>query len=309
MYTLQHPSRPVCWCVCSCWQPWEICHGHPRGHLGLPGGRLTLGCSSQTAAGAGGAAAAAGLLCSHCGSKVPCAEPSVADSAEVQVGFRACKTTFCCSVPARQLAVQCRKPLSNWHLCCAVLCSWAGVSEQHSSRTSQHVCMSSKLCLSAMMHPQQCTLCIPRLFASCSLEYTTPHAILTYRADPTSPMHAVLTCRQHILAGALSALSGQQGLSSRSAADALAAVALLEGQDSSSALQAFLSARQQWVQQQLEQAAQGRSGQDPGQVLADLAQTVQSCIAQVRRGACCMLGCWGVLSWWVQFSRLKRGVE
>lgn len=87
--------------------------------------------------------------------------------------------------------------------------------------------------------------------------------------------------RQHILAGALSTLSGQQGLSSRAAADALAAVALLEGQDSAAALQGFLSARQQWVQQQLEQAAQGQAGEPPGQVLATLAQTVQSCVAQV----------------------------
>lgn len=64
----------------------------------------------------------------------------------------------------------------------------------------------------------------------------------------------------------------------------MAAVALLEGQDSSAALRCFLAARQQWVQQQLEQAAQGKAGEAPGDVLATLAQTVQSCVAQVRAG-------------------------
>jgi hypothetical protein len=95
-------------------------------------------------------------------------------------------------------------------------------------------------------------------------------------------LSSLCVCRQHILAGAVSVLSGQQGLSSRAAADALAAVAVLEGRDSSAALQAFLSARQQWVQQQLQQAAQGVAGEAPGGVLAALAQTVQSCVAQVR---------------------------
>jgi hypothetical protein len=79
-------------------------------------------------------------------------------------------------------------------------------------------------------------------------------------------------------------LSSQQDLSSRQAADAIAAVALLEGQDSRVALQAFLAARRQLVQQQLEQAVQGRAGQGPGEVLAALAQTVQTCVAQVCLG-------------------------
>jgi hypothetical protein len=87
--------------------------------------------------------------------------------------------------------------------------------------------------------------------------------------------------RQHILSGSLSALSSQQSLGSRAAADALAAVALLEGADSAAALKTFLSARHNWVVQQLEQAAQGQTGKQPGEVLAALAQTVQDCIAQV----------------------------
>jgi len=58
-------------------------------------------------------------------------------------------------------------------------------------------------------------------------------------------------------------------------------VSLLEGHDSAAALRCFLSARQQWAQQQLEQAAQGAAGDPPGVVLATLAQAVQSCVAQV----------------------------
>lgn len=111
-------------------------------------------------------------------------------------------------------------------------------------------------------------------------------AIGTVCWPSVAPIRCSVCCgvyvfRQHILAGAVSVLSGQQGLSSRAAADALAAVAVLEGHDSAAALQAFLSARQQWVQQQLEQAAQGQAGEAPGEVLAALAQTVQSCVAQV----------------------------
>lgn len=94
--------------------------------------------------------------------------------------------------------------------------------------------------------------------------------------------------RQNILSSALTLLSTQPDLSSRTASDALAAVALLEGQHAAAALQAFLSARKQWVQQQLEQAAASQEGeQPPGAVLAQLAQSVQSCIAQVGSMSSC----------------------
>lgn len=133
--------------------------------------------------------------------------------------------------------------------------------------------------------------------------------VATWLLDPKTLSQAVshricvAYCRrQHILAGALSALSGQQGLSSRAAADALAAVALLEGHDSAAALQAFLSARQQWVQQQLEQAAHGQAGEVPGDVLATLAQTVQSCVAQVRKKHSTSVGSFG----WQQSSAPRR---
>jgi hypothetical protein len=107
-------------------------------------------------------------------------------------------------------------------------------------------------------------------------------------------------------------LSGQQGLSSRAAADALAAVAVLEGHDSAAALQAFLSARQQWVQQQLDQAAQGQAGEAPGAVLAALAQTVQSCVAQVRAllGSSCLVGAGMAIGWTGDtFTQVHRVVQ
>lgn len=70
---------------CSCWQPCQVCYGHPRSHLGLPGSWLTLGCSTQAAEGAGGARTTAGIICTHRGNQVPGAQSPVADSAEVQV--------------------------------------------------------------------------------------------------------------------------------------------------------------------------------------------------------------------------------
>jgi hypothetical protein len=101
--------------------------------------------------------------------------------------------------------------------------------------------------------------------------------------SPLAPPPRAAAHRQNILASALNLLSTQPDLSSQAAADALAAVALLQGQDTAAALQAFLAARKQWVQQQLEQAAASPAGgqQAAGAVLTQLAQSVQSCVAQV----------------------------
>lgn len=82
-----------------------------------------------------------------------------------------------------------------------------------------------------------------------------------------------------------STLSSKPSLSSQEAADAVAALALLQGLSSAAALQQLLGCRKQWVQQRLQQglsAAAAAAQQEPGAVLAELAQQVQSCIAQVR---------------------------
>lgn len=59
---------------------------------------------------------------------------------------------------------------------------------------------------------------------------------------------------------------------------------MLEGLSSAAALQQFLAYRKQWAQQHLERAlsANEQAEQEPGAVLAELAQQVQSCIAQVH---------------------------
>jgi hypothetical protein len=89
--------------------------------------------------------------------------------------------------------------------------------------------------------------------------------------------------REQILDTATSTLSTTPSLSSQEAADAAAAIAMLQGLGTAAALQQFLGCRKQWVQQRLLQAlsAAAAAQQDPGAVLAELAQQVQSCIAQV----------------------------
>lgn len=90
-------------------------------------------------------------------------------------------------------------------------------------------------------------------------------------------------CREQILDVAASTLSSKPALSSQEAADAIAAVAMLQGLGSAAALQQFLSCRRQWVQQRLLQALAATSAQqEPGAALAELAQQAQDCIAQVR---------------------------
>lgn len=63
---------------------------------------------------------------------------------------------------------------------------------------------------------------------------------------------------------------------------------MLEGSDSRAAMQQFLAGRKRWAEQLLEQALAEceQHGQEPGHVLAQLAQQVQCCISQV-----------GVLGW------------
>jgi hypothetical protein len=91
-------------------------------------------------------------------------------------------------------------------------------------------------------------------------------------------------CREQILDIATTTLSTKPSLSSQEAADAVAALAMLQGLSSSAALQQLLGCRKQWVQQRLLQdlSPAAAAGQEPGAVLAELAQQVQSCIAQVR---------------------------
>lgn len=93
----------------------------------------------------------------------------------------------------------------------------------------------------------------------------------------------VLKFREQILDVSTSTLSSKPSLSSQEAADAVAALALLQGLSSAAALQQLLGCRKQWVQQRLQQAlsAAAAAQQEPGAVLAELAQQVQSCIAQV----------------------------
>jgi hypothetical protein len=57
---------------------------------------------------------------------------------------------------------------------------------------------------------------------------------------------------------------------------------MLQGLGTAAALQQFLGCRKRWVQQRLLQALSAAAQQDPGAVLAELAQQVQCCIAQVR---------------------------
>ncbi|KAF6261077.1 hypothetical protein COO60DRAFT_1459350 [Scenedesmus sp. NREL 46B-D3] len=92
----------------------------------------------------------------------------------------------------------------------------------------------------------------------------------------------VIKFREQILDVAASTLSSKPLLSSQEAADAIAAVAMLQGLGSAAALQQFLSCRRQWVQQRLLQALAATSAQqEPGAALAELAQQVQDCIAQI----------------------------
>jgi hypothetical protein len=86
--------------------------------------------------------------------------------------------------------------------------------------------------------------------------------------------------REQILDIATSTLSSKSSLSSAGAADAVAALAMLQDLSSAAALQQLLGCRKQWVQQRLLQALSAAQ-QEPGAVLAELAQQVQSCIAQV----------------------------
>eukprot|EP00775_Hariotina_reticulata_P013485 gene13485-13610_t len=92
----------------------------------------------------------------------------------------------------------------------------------------------------------------------------------------------VVKFRGHILAAAVSTLTSEPELSSQQAVEATAAIAMLQGLNSAAALQQFLSARQQWAQQMLESAvvANEELQQQPGTLLAQLAQQVQACIAQ-----------------------------
>lgn len=89
---------------------------------------------------------------------------------------------------------------------------------------------------------------------------------------------------------ATATLCSKAQLSSQEAADAVAAVALLEDLDSAGALQQLLAGRRSWAEQHLDQAVDRRTWQDAGQLLAQLSQEVQSCVAQVMRSClCCVL--------------------
>lgn len=94
----------------------------------------------------------------------------------------------------------------------------------------------------------------------------------------------VLDRRQQVLDTATSSLRSRSQLSSQAAADAVAAIAMLEGLDSTAALQRFLAARRCWAEQLLDAALADSQPdeQTAGQVLAQWVQQVQSCIAQVR---------------------------
>jgi hypothetical protein len=96
---------------------------------------------------------------------------------------------------------------------------------------------------------------------------------------------------------ATTTLSTQPSLSSQDAADAVAAVAMLHGLGTAAALQQFLGCRKQWVQQRLLQALSAAAAQqEPGAVLAELAQQVQSCIAQVADA------CWHAHCVWITLA-------
>ena len=104
------------------------------------------------------------------------------------------------------------------------------------------------------------------------------------QAWPTaSRLQSSLPCRQQVHDLAASTISSRSDLSSQAAADAVAAIALLDELDSSTALQQFLAGRRHCAEQLLDQALADKQqgGQDAGQVLARLVQRVQSCIAQV----------------------------
>eukprot|EP00878_Enallax_costatus_P036573 GHUV01041083.1.p1 GENE.GHUV01041083.1~~GHUV01041083.1.p1 ORF type:complete len:464 (+),score=174.98 GHUV01041083.1:880-2271(+) len=93
----------------------------------------------------------------------------------------------------------------------------------------------------------------------------------------------VLKFRQQVHDLAASTISSRPDLSSQAAADAVAATALLDGLDSTAALQQFLAGRRHCAEQLLDQALadEQRGRQDAGQFLAQLVQQVQSCITQV----------------------------
>lgn len=88
--------------------------------------------------------------------------------------------------------------------------------------------------------------------------------------------------RDQLLDTLTSSLTTEAALSTDEAADAVAATAMLEHLNSTAALQQFLQARRQWLQQQLTHAtANGMCAQDAGLLLSKLAQSFLTCIAQV----------------------------
>lgn len=88
--------------------------------------------------------------------------------------------------------------------------------------------------------------------------------------------------RQQVLDAATAALSEHEGLSTASAADALAALAALEGHDANGALRCFLACRRQWATAHVHAAAKaGGCAASAGVALAELAAATQTVVAQV----------------------------
>lgn len=125
--------------------------------------------------------------------------------------------------------------------------------------------------------------------------------------DPQAPQHGWLsvTChsmclhaphhRKQIGDAVHASLASEASLSTDQAADALGALCALEGLDSQGALGLLLSSRRAWMTSLLAHQVPAQGGapaqEAVAQVLAQLAQSIQSTICQVGYRLCCWAAC------------------
>lgn len=91
--------------------------------------------------------------------------------------------------------------------------------------------------------------------------------------------------RKQITDAAQASLARERVLSTAASADAVAAIAALQGLDSAGALQEFLAGRRAWLQGHLDACAAAMQPGEVSQALVELSHAIQLAVSQVRRSA------------------------